>query len=186
VSAAPRLRASVVAIGAVSPLGAGDDATDVTRAGEPARVAIQQDDALVSLGFARPFCARAPREVFEGAGAADRATVLLDRATDLALEALVAALPRALERRVGLVLGTSSGGMCTAEALFERRARGAADAAEVARGRDLFRAVRSREGGASPSAGSASCARPTSSRPARRHRSRSAWGCDGSRRATPT
>ncbi|MBK6520432.1 MAG: 3-oxoacyl-ACP synthase [Polyangiaceae bacterium] len=137
-SAAPRLRASVVAIGAVSPLGAGDDATDVTRAGEPARVAIQQDDALVSLGFARPFCARAPREVFEGAGAADRATVLLDRATDLALEALVAALPRALERRVGLVLGTSSGGMCTAEALFERRARGAADAAEVARGATYF------------------------------------------------
>ena len=82
--------------------------------GEPARVAIAPDDELASAGLARPFAARA--QVPEGVD--DRATWLLR----LALEACVADLERVRpgwrRERVGLVVGTSSGGMRQAERAF--------------------------------------------------------------------
>lgn len=128
-----RVRASAIAVGVVSPLGAGDAAVDVTAVGEPARVAIARDPILAAQGFLRPFSGRAPAACFEGTEEGDRACRLLDRATELLLDALAVR-----GQRVGLVLGTSSGGMCTSEVLFERRAKNEDVSREVADGATYF------------------------------------------------
>lgn len=118
-------RASAISVAAISPLGEGALALPSPVPGEPARVAIRRDPELERLGFARPFAARAPAEIFEGPAAhTDRAQVLLLRSLHALLDDL-AGWARGGER-VGFVLGTSSGGMCSAERLFEARVRGEA------------------------------------------------------------
>ncbi|NUP07626.1 MAG: 3-oxoacyl-ACP synthase [Polyangiaceae bacterium] len=133
-----RLRASALAYGVVSPLGVGDDGVDVARIGEPARIAIRKDDEMVARGFLRPFCARASDASFDGTEPGDRANRLLDRAMDQLLDALANSEVWIARPRIGFVLGTSSGGMCTAEALFERRARAETVPPDVARGATYF------------------------------------------------
>jgi 3-oxoacyl-[acyl-carrier-protein] synthase-1/3-oxoacyl-[acyl-carrier-protein] synthase II len=114
-------RAAVVAIGAVSPFGLGPSACDVGRVGERAPVAIARDEELASLGFAKPMCARAPASVFDATPGADPAWALLRRALEEALDGLAHAGGRAPKLRVGLSLGTSAGGMRSAERLFAAR-----------------------------------------------------------------
>ncbi|MFO0613402.1 MAG: beta-ketoacyl synthase N-terminal-like domain-containing protein [Polyangiaceae bacterium] len=117
-------RAAVIAIGAISPLGRAVDAYDVT-ASEP-RVAIARDDALAEAGFLRPFTALVPRASLAPAGdARDRATELLDAALLDAIARADEALPEWRSRRLGVALGTSSGGMQSAERFFDARASGA-------------------------------------------------------------
>jgi 3-oxoacyl-[acyl-carrier-protein] synthase-1/3-oxoacyl-[acyl-carrier-protein] synthase II len=113
--------ACVVAIGAVSALGVGREAYDVAREGEPARSAIRRDPELEAAGLRRPFAARAPASV--GAAFADRATGLLASALADAARALDAARPGFRAERVGVAVGTSSGGMLSAERFFAARAR---------------------------------------------------------------
>lgn len=136
------MSAAVIAIGALSPFGRGEAAFDVTKLGQPADVAIRRDDALVALGFARPFAARVPDACLSTDAPStireDRATHLLfDAATD-ASKALLEVRPGYRSERIGVVMGTSSGGMRTAERFFEERARGGTISAELARASTYF------------------------------------------------
>ncbi|HTB75544.1 MAG TPA: beta-ketoacyl synthase N-terminal-like domain-containing protein [Polyangiaceae bacterium] len=111
---------AIVAFGAVSALGEGRAAANAGLPGTRAALAIRPDDELGRVGLGRPFAARAqglePGE--------DRAEALLEKALAGCLADLERARPSWRGERVGLVLGTSSGGMRAAERLFEATARG--------------------------------------------------------------
>ncbi len=128
--------ACAIAVGAVSGLGLGVDAYRPGPAGAAARSAITHDPVLEAAGLRRPLAARAPAELGVAPGA-DRATDLLRAALAQALAGLDAARPDWRSERVGVAVGTSSGGMLTAERFFEARERGAVDAA-LARGATYF------------------------------------------------
>ncbi len=113
--------ACVIACGAVSALGCGRQAYDVTSLTGPPRSAIVDDSAWAEAGLAKPRSARAPTAL--GGEPSD------DRATDLLAEALRQLVPQLDERlpgwrecRIGVSVGTSSGGMINAERLFVQRA----------------------------------------------------------------
>lgn len=105
---------AIVAFGAVSALGEGDAAVSAGTLGEPARGAIAPDPALARAGLARPWSAR----VAVPDGEPHRATWLLLRAMRACMDGLDRDEPGWRSRRVGLVLGTSSGGMRQAEHAF--------------------------------------------------------------------
>lgn len=111
---------AIVAFGALSALGEGAAAVTAGEPGSPARVGIVRDAELVNAGLARPFAAR----VALPEGTTDRATAVLGRALGACTASLDAAWPAWRGVRVGLVLGTSSGGMRAAEAAFATLARG--------------------------------------------------------------
>jgi 3-oxoacyl-[acyl-carrier-protein] synthase II len=113
------MSAGIVAFGAVSAMGEGDAAVSAGTVGERARVCIGRDERLVSAGLARPFAAR----VDGTAGDGDPATDMLLRAAKGCARELDAVLPGWRSLRVGLALGTSSGGMQAAEVLFASYAR---------------------------------------------------------------
>jgi 3-oxoacyl-[acyl-carrier-protein] synthase II len=107
---------AIVAIGAVSPLGEGGPAWSNGAIGAPAPTAIVRDAALEAAGLRKPFAARAAFRSRAEDG--DRATAMLLRA----LAQIERALPP--RSRIGVALGSSSGGMQTAERLFEAHSRG--------------------------------------------------------------
>jgi 3-oxoacyl-[acyl-carrier-protein] synthase II len=110
---------AVVAIGALSGLGQKEDAYRVAdELGVPARCVLQHDPALASAGLRRPRAARAP---LVQRPAVDRATDLLNHALDDAMAQLDRSHPHWREMRLGLCLGTSSGGMLSAESFFRAR-----------------------------------------------------------------
>lgn len=111
---------AIVAFGAVSALGEGSAAVTAGEPGSPARLGIARVAELEGAGLARPFAAR----VALPEGTADRATALLERALGACVAELDDAWPAWRRARVGLVLGTSSGGMRAAEAAFATLARG--------------------------------------------------------------
>ena len=108
---------AVIAFGASSALGDGAAALGVGAVGEVAPVAIARDEELASSGLTRPFCARV-HGIDSAAKHVDRATALLDRALAACTKELDAALPGWRQRRVGLAMGTSSGGMRSFETAF--------------------------------------------------------------------
>jgi 3-oxoacyl-[acyl-carrier-protein] synthase II len=112
---------AIVAFGAVSALGEGAAAVHAGTLGERARVVIARDQELAGAGLARPFIARAA--VGDGP---DRATVLLARALAGCKADLDRARPGWSRERVGLVLGTSCGGMRVAESAYAALACGGA------------------------------------------------------------
>lgn len=116
---------AVVAFGASSALGEGEAALGVSGAGEPAAVALARDPELEAAQLLRPFCGRV-RALDDAAGGADRATVLLQRALAACARELDGVMPGWRERRVGLAIGTSSGGMRAFEAAFRADAGAAA------------------------------------------------------------
>jgi 3-oxoacyl-[acyl-carrier-protein] synthase-1/3-oxoacyl-[acyl-carrier-protein] synthase II len=95
----------------LSGLGEQREALGVGAEGTLAPVAVTRDAELTEAGLTRPFCAR----VAGLDGATDRATALLSRALTACTSQLDHVLPEWTTRRVGLVLGTSSGGMRTFE-----------------------------------------------------------------------
>lgn len=109
----------VVATAAIGPLGEGD-AFVVGAPNAPAPTRITLDPRLTAAGLRRPFAARS--SVAEAAREAgeDPATTLL-----LAVVRQVSAQLSPGER-VGLAIGTSSGGMATSERFFRARATGEA------------------------------------------------------------
>lgn len=126
-------RASIVAVGAISALGRGLDAYDPGRLSEAAQVAIARDEELAAFGLARPISARVPLPMGLVPGRAD---ALLERAWEDLRDELRRARTASGTggAKLGLVLGTSSGGMLEAEQVFEAwlRAR-PVDAAVAAR-----------------------------------------------------
>ncbi len=113
---------SIVAVGAVSALGEGRAAFDAGVVGEAARIAIGPDEELTRAGLARPYAARAAVP----SGVDDRATWLLRRVIDDCARSLDGVRPGWRGERVGLVVGTSSGGMRLAERAFAQIAAGGA------------------------------------------------------------
>ena len=128
--------ACVIAVGAVSPFGLGESATPAGAVGEPAERRITTDPLLEAAGLRRPFSARAPHDLGVAASG-DRATDLLVAAFTQVASALDAARPGWRRERVGVAVGTSSGGMLTSELFFAARAAGAATP-ELARGATYF------------------------------------------------
>ena len=108
------MSAAIVAFGAVSGLGRGARAVSAGELGESARVATAFDAQLEDAGLTRPFCARVSGLDDDG----DRATQLLAYAMRECRLMLDDAVPDWTNLRVGLALGTSSGGMIEAERLF--------------------------------------------------------------------
>src|SRR5262245_58587097 len=106
--------ACVIAVGAVSALGLGAEAYRVARQGEPARSALAHDETLAAAGLARPFAGRAPTDLGV-ARSADRAADLLLAALTQTIASLDAVRPAWRAERLGIAIGTSSGGMLTAE-----------------------------------------------------------------------
>lgn len=111
---------AVVAFGAVSALGEGEAALGVGAASEPAPSAVRRDEELARAGLGRPHCARAP--VDASAAGRDPAALLLERALASCADELDRALPGWRAKRVGLALGTSSGGMSAFASRFGRGA----------------------------------------------------------------
>jgi 3-oxoacyl-(acyl-carrier-protein) synthase len=109
---------AIVAWGAISGTGAGTAAAGAGDLGERARVAIARDEELARAGLARPFAARA------SAGREDRATAMLENALVACLADLDHVRPAWRGERIGLMLGTSSGGMRAAEQAFDAIAQG--------------------------------------------------------------
>jgi 3-oxoacyl-[acyl-carrier-protein] synthase II len=130
-------RACVIARGAVSALGVGRAATAVGQPGQPARCAIVRDPALASAGLAKPNAARVaaeqPLPVHD-----DRATALLLCALEQLAAELDVVLPGWRARRLGVALGTSSGGMLSAERFFLARASAERPTAALARPASYF------------------------------------------------
>ena len=112
---------AIIAAGAVSPLGEGPEAYAVGELGARPESRVGHDAALAAAGLRRPRAARVTLDVAPGA---DRAASLLDRALGLLLADLERALPAFRELRIGLALGTSSGGLGTLTELLAARARG--------------------------------------------------------------
>ncbi len=111
-------RCAVVGYGAFSALGEGIAALGVGAIGEAAPAAIARDAELDRAGLDRPFCGRVHEIDAFAIGSSDRATWLLQRALDRCSAELDAALPGWRDKRVGLAIGTSSGGMRAFEAAF--------------------------------------------------------------------
>jgi 3-oxoacyl-[acyl-carrier-protein] synthase-1/3-oxoacyl-[acyl-carrier-protein] synthase II len=113
---------AVVAFGAVSSLGEGPAAVSAGEPGAPARGMIAHDRELAVAGLTRPFAARA--QACGPTDEEDRASALLERAWLSCSTELDRVRPAWRAERIGLVLGTSSGGMRAAERAFAAIARG--------------------------------------------------------------
>lgn len=114
--------ACVIATGAVSALGCGVAAYDVASVGEAARSAIKHDAILANAGFLRPRLARAPSALATTEWA-DRAGALLAESLRQVIAELDRRLPEWRSMRIGVCIGTSSGGMLSAERYFTARAK---------------------------------------------------------------
>ena len=110
-------RVAILASGASSALGEGRGAASAGEPGEGAPIAIARDAELEAAGLARPFVARAKGDA--SSEPADRATLVLMRAIEACARELDDVRPGWRAERVGLVLGTSSGGMRSAERFFD-------------------------------------------------------------------
>ena len=128
--------ARVIAVGAVSSLGVGEAAYDVAAPGQPARTCLSEDAMLLDAGLSRPRMARAPADL--GVDSGDRATDLLVVALERVCARLDACLPDWREQRIGVCVGTSSGGMIGAERFFAARQRAEAVDAEMAQHASYF------------------------------------------------
>lgn len=123
---------SVIAASALSALGRGGAAYAMGGTSTRARRGLAVDSALSASGLAHAFVGRVL--IDERGPGGDPATALLGAAcSDLAV-ALDAARPSWREQRVGVVLGTSSGGMRGIETALAARYGGGRLSSEVARG----------------------------------------------------
>jgi len=109
------MSAAIVAFGAISGLGRGAAAASAGEIGAPARIVVKEDAELAASKLARPFCGRAPIESSDE----DRATTILRGTMDDLFRELDARIPGWRDKRVGLALASSSGGMRSAMELFE-------------------------------------------------------------------
>jgi len=114
---------SVIASAAWSGLGFGEQAVHVATPGAAAQVVIGEDDELRDAGLRRPTCARlAPRPDRDPGRWQDRATELLHATLERAVEQLSEVRPEWRKERIGVAIGSSSGGILTGEKVFALRA----------------------------------------------------------------
>lgn len=111
---------AIVASGAVSPLGEGPAAFAVGEVGARAETRVRHDAEFEAAGLRRPNVARAPLQADANQ---DRAEALLARALDLLILDLDRRLPSWQTLRIGVALGTSSGGLATLTDVLAARAR---------------------------------------------------------------
>ena len=111
---------AIIAAGVISPLGEGAAGYAVGGLGARPETRVGPDRELTEAGLRRPNAAR----VALAASTGDRAQALLDRALSLLLLELERVRPNFRELRLGLVLGTSSGGLGSLTELLALRARG--------------------------------------------------------------
>ncbi len=126
---------AIVAFGAISALGEGGEAVAVPAVGDEPRLAVARDEVLEQAGLTRPFAARAPVASVEGT---DRALTLLDHASKGCLDQLGRVLPGFRTLRVGIALGTSSGGMLTSERMFDELREGRSPALSAKSGQYTY------------------------------------------------
>ena len=128
---------AVLCAAAESALGSGAAAYDVGEVGETPKTAIRDDAALRAAGLAKP---RAGRVTALRDAPADRdpAGVLVERAARSLIEQLDVLSPSWRHRRIGVVVGTSSGGMIPLTRAFSLHARGEAVPRELARACPYF------------------------------------------------
>jgi 3-oxoacyl-[acyl-carrier-protein] synthase II len=107
---------AIIAFGALSALGEGSAAVSAGEPGEPARVVLGRDLELERAGLARPFAARVSLVGVEQLE--DRAGPILARVAASCAGDLDRILPGWRAERVGLAIGTSSGGLEGAERVF--------------------------------------------------------------------
>jgi 3-oxoacyl-[acyl-carrier-protein] synthase-1/3-oxoacyl-[acyl-carrier-protein] synthase II len=135
---------AIIAAGVISPLGEGAAGYAVGELGARPETRVRPDSELAAAGLRRPNAARAPL-ASSAPGDRDRAHALLDRALSLLLTDLAKTLPGFRELRLGLVLGTSSGGLGSLSELLAVRARGQAIAQEQALSASYFGPLRALE-----------------------------------------
>lgn len=112
----------MVAAGAVSPLGCGEQATSVGAVGAAPASTVQDDSELARAGLRRPRGARVPAVVLRPAR--DRAQAILEAAARELVTELDREVRNWRERRLALAIGTSAGGMPSLEQALAARARG--------------------------------------------------------------
>lgn len=130
---------AIIAAGVISPLGEGAAGYAVGELGARPQTRIGPDSELAAAGLRRPNAARAP---LAASTPGDRAHALLDRALSSLLVDLAAVVPHFRELRLGLVLGTSSGGLGSLSELLTARARGHAISQELALSASYFGPLR--------------------------------------------
>jgi 3-oxoacyl-[acyl-carrier-protein] synthase II len=122
---------AIVAAGAVSALGRGEQATSVGKPGESPRSLVKEDPELARTGLKKPRAARVPEALLPSES--DRARSLLALAAGDLVAELDRELPGWRARRLGVLVGTSAGGMPSLERALATHATGGTVAAELAR-----------------------------------------------------
>jgi 3-oxoacyl-[acyl-carrier-protein] synthase-1/3-oxoacyl-[acyl-carrier-protein] synthase II len=130
---------SIIAAGVVSPLGEGPAGYFVGDLGMRPETRVRLDDELSRAGLRRPNAARVQ---LQAPAPGDRARALLDRALALLISDLDRVLPTFRELRLGVVLGTSSGGLGSLTDLLDRRARAESVDRELALSASYFGPLR--------------------------------------------
>jgi len=133
---------AIIASGVISPLGEGAAGYAVGELGARPVTCIRPDAELAAAGLRRPNAARAN---LASPASADRAHALLDRALSLLLEDLARVRPGFRDLRLGIALGTSSGGLGSLSELLAKRARGQVMAPEQALSASYFGPLRALE-----------------------------------------
>lgn len=126
---------AILAVGAESALGSAREAYAVGDPGDVPATAIKADPHLERVGLRKPFLARARVHVEAGV---DPAAFLLGRAARALAADLDARIPQWRSRRVGLVVGTSSGGMAPLTEALRIRAAGEEPSRELSRQAPYF------------------------------------------------
>jgi 3-oxoacyl-[acyl-carrier-protein] synthase-1/3-oxoacyl-[acyl-carrier-protein] synthase II len=133
---------AIIAAGVISPLGEGVAGYAVGALGARPETRVVPDRELSAAGLRRPNAARAPlASSMEG----DRALALLERALGQVLADLERVRPGFRRLRLGVVLGTSCGGLGTLSELLAARARGHGFSQEQALSASYFGPLRALE-----------------------------------------
>jgi 3-oxoacyl-(acyl-carrier-protein) synthase len=136
---------AILAAGVISPLGEGEAGYGVGPLGARPETRVRPDSELAAAGLRRPNAARAPLSP-SATGPADRAQALLERALSLLVAELEPKLSGFRELRLGVVLGTSSGGLGSLSELLVARAGGHAISQEQALAASYFGPLRALAG----------------------------------------
>jgi len=123
---------AIVASGALSPLGAGEQAARIGAAWEQPHSVVRDDAELRAAGLRKPRAARVPAELVDPS--LRRPEALLAAAARALADDLERSVPGWRTLRLALCVGTSAGGMWSLERALALRAQGAPIPRELARG----------------------------------------------------